>query len=74
MIDLAGHFCYGLLFIGMLLLGGRHPLGWALRLAGELGWVAIGVTLGLTSIWVWGLLFCVVDFRNWRKWNDRRPT
>jgi len=69
MIDVFGHLCYACLFGAMILLGQKNSWGWGLRLAGEIGWVAIGFVLGLTSVWFWGLLFCIIDANNWRKWR-----
>jgi len=71
-LDLAGHVAYAAILAGLLLIGrgqrvpGLARWGWSLRIAGELGWVAIGVALltqgiALTSIVIWGLVFVVAD-------------
>ena len=61
LIDGAGHIGYFCLFLGQLMIARRKLGGWTLRLMGEAVWVALGVYLGLTSIWMWGTLFLIVD-------------
>lgn len=69
-IDLLGHFGYILIFLGMIGIRYKNPYGWALRFLGELVWVSIGFQLGLTSIWIWGLVFMLVDFWAFVQWQD----
>lgn len=75
MIDLIGHVGYVLLLLGSILIGHKHPTGWLLRLAGQLIWVGLGTAMGMSSIWVWGIAFVIIDYMNWRKWNapTRKP-
>lgn len=70
MIDLLGHLFYVFVFSGMLFLRANKKIGWILRLIGEVGWIGIGIKLGLTSVWVWGILFAVVDVLAYLKWNQ----
>ena len=72
MIDLIVHVCYLFLFAGMVLIRRRNKIGWVLWFLGEFGWVLIGIKLGLTSVWVWGILFCAIDLNALKKWNSGR--
>lgn len=70
--DLWGHAGYISIFLGMLLLTRRNVWGWAFRFLGELIWVGVGAALGMTSIWLWGVIFMGIDawgFGTW--WRDR---
>jgi len=78
-LDIVGHFAFAASLIGMLLIGrsrrpqarpGLEALGWPLRLGGEAAWVAIGIVLvfegvPLSSLVIWGLIFCAVDIYGW---------
>jgi len=70
MIDILGHLFYISIFIGMLLLKQKSRAGWLFRLVGEIGWVILGFKLGLTSVWIWGIIFAVVDIAAFIKWNN----
>lgn len=61
LLDAFGHVGYTLLGIGMLLIAQGKALGWAFRLAGELIWLVIGLYLNMSSMWIWGGLFLVID-------------
>lgn len=61
LIDLIGHVAYAALFAGQYAIAHGHHEGWALRLAGEVTWVLIGVKLRLTSVWMWGAVFAALD-------------
>jgi len=69
-LDIFGHLFYGSIFMGMILLKQRNRAGWLFRLAGEIGWIWIGFKLGLTSVWVWGIIFAIVDYTAYKKWNN----
>jgi hypothetical protein len=68
--DLLGHVFYFLLAVGMYLLAGKNGCGWLFRLVGELGWVYIGVVTGMTSIWMWGLAFVILDLKGYASWKE----
>lgn len=73
-IDLWGHVGYAFIFLGTVFIAAKSLWGWAFRFVGELIWVGLGVALGLTSIWCWGVLFMCIDsmaFVNW--WFKRLP-
>lgn len=69
MIDLLGHLGYALVFAGGILLARKNRAGWLLRVAGGLVWTAIGITMGMSSIWVWGLLFLALDSKGYMSWR-----
>lgn len=64
MIDILGHIAYLFVMTGTFLL---HPkfdrvtLGWTLRGVGDAGWVGLGISMGMTSIWIWGSVFVAID-------------
>ena len=71
-IDLLGHFGYLISALGLILLSRKNIWGWIFRLVGEAVWVVIGILLGMSAIWSWGLLFLSLDiygFYSWRKEN-----
>ena len=72
MIDIVGHIAYASLLLGQILLTKKNTWGWALRFIGEIGWVAIGFIIGMSSIWVWGILFALIDIRGFIKWRKEK--
>jgi hypothetical protein len=73
-VDFFGHFFYASLFLGMLLLSAKDFRGWAFRFAGEVGWIGIGLVMGMSSIVVWGLAFMVVDVLGYLQWQAEHET
>lgn len=73
-VDFFGHFFYASLFLGMLLLSAKDFRGWAFRFAGEVGWIGIGLVMGMSSIVVWGLAFMVVDVLGYLQWKAEHET
>lgn len=67
-LDALGHIGYLLIFVGMCMLGARNKYGWGLRLLGDSVWCGVGVALGMTSIWIWSLLFMTNDVLSYRRW------
>lgn len=68
-VDFFGHFFYASLFLGMLLLSAKDYRGWAFRFAGEVGWIGIGLVMGMSSIVVWGVAFMAIDVWGYLKWQ-----
>lgn len=69
-IDLLGHVFYVFIFAGILLLARKRVSGWVFRFIGEVGWMLLGVALGMSSVVIWGIIFTVMDlygFWSWRK-------
>lgn len=69
MTDIIGHVGYFILIVGLILIGNRKTIGWPIKMVGEIIWVFLGFWMGMTSIWMWGLVFTVVSFFTWRKWK-----
>lgn len=69
MLDLIGHIGYALLFIGIILIGRKRIEGWIFRFIGEAIWIILGIKLGLTSIWMWGAVFLIVECYNYYRWK-----
>ncbi len=67
-LDTLGHGAHMLVLCGMYFLAKSDKIGWLLRILGELGWVVIGLRMGMTSIWMWGLLFVAVDAKGYCTW------
>jgi hypothetical protein len=74
MIDTLGHIFYAILLAGMVCLAAGWRIGWWFRIIGELGWVGLGLALGLSSIVIWGLIFVAIDLYGNYKWaiNENR--
>jgi hypothetical protein len=53
----------------MYLLSQHERFGWVCRFLGELIWVAIGIYLGMTSIWIWGFIFMLIDLRGYMNYD-----
>lgn len=71
MIDLFGHLFYFFILCGLVLLAKGNALGWALRLVGETGWAVLGIFLGLSSVYVWGFAFVIIDAYGFYYWSKR---
>jgi len=69
MLDLMGHIFYLLIVVGMLLLSKKIRYGWILRFWGEFGWVMIGVSMGMSSIYIWGFIFMGIDLYGFLRWS-----
>ena len=71
-LDWFGHWFYASLFFGMILLHAKDFRGWIFRLAGEVGWIGIGLVIGMSSVWLWGFAFLVVDVLGYFKWQKEQ--
>lgn len=69
MTDAFGHFFYLSLLVGQVLLARCSSWGWVARIVGDIGWTVLGVVIGYTSIWMWGLLFVIQDVRGFVLWR-----
>ena len=69
MLDLIGHVAYVSIFVGMCLISRQRVGGWVFRFLGEATWVGLGVAMDMTSIWVWGIVFAVVDVYGFFTWR-----
>lgn len=67
-LDLLGHLAYAFLATGMLLMARMNIWGSLFRLIGELGWLYIGVEIGMSSIWGWGILFVCMEIYIFWSW------
>ena len=70
MIDLFGHLSYAAVMVGLILLARQNNYGWIVKLVGDLGWVGLGIAMGMSSIIVWGSLFVILDIAGWEKWRQ----
>jgi hypothetical protein len=68
--DQLGHLFYAFIFIGTYLVAQKKRIGWVLRFAGEASWCVIGVQMGMSSIWLWGVVFLFNDAFGYYKWRD----
>ena len=71
-LDLAGHLGYAFIALGMYFIAQKSAWGFALRFTGETIWLGVGLALGMSSIWTWGILFLFIDgygFIKWRREN-----
>jgi hypothetical protein len=73
-VDFFGHWFYASLFLGMLLLSAKDYRGWAFRFAGEVGWIGIGLVIGMSSIVIWGFAFMAVDVWGYLAWQQEQET
>ena len=73
MLDILGHVAYSSLAFGMFLLARKNLWGWVFRFIGEVGWLWIGVQMGMSSIWTWGLLFLAMEVYGFWSWRRDGP-
>jgi hypothetical protein len=69
MLDFFGHIGYFFLMIGQICITRKHIYGWIFRFCGELTWVIIGLIMGMTSIYIWGVAFMIIDVIGFFKWK-----
>ena len=67
--DFFGHIGYIFIVVGMLLLGQKNIWGWIVRLIGEFIWTGVGLAMGMSSIYVWGAIFLLIDIRGFLRWR-----
>ena len=68
-LDCWGHVFYATIFVGLVLLACKNPWGWIFRFVGELGWLFVGIGLGLTSVIVWDSVFLVAEVYGYIQWR-----
>ena len=69
--DFLGHIGYMSIVAGTLLIARRDIRGWWPRMAGDTLVAAMGVMLGVSSIWLWGSIFLIIDIVGYRKWKKQ---
>lgn len=69
-LDLLGHVGHGFIALGMFLVYKKSAWGWASRFTGESIWMILGLMMGMTSIWSWGMGFMILDVVAFRKWRE----
>jgi hypothetical protein len=67
--DFLGHIGYLSITVGVLLLARQNIWGWVFRGVGEALWVIVGLMVGLTSAWIWGIIFLFIEVYGYRKWK-----
>ena len=68
-LDMLGHVGYLFLATGMWLLTKKNIFGWACRAFGEALWLFIGIEMGMSSIWFWGIVFLFIEAKGYRSWK-----
>ena len=68
-VDLFGHIAYAAVLAGMVLLTRQNIYGWLVKGLGDGSWVVLGILLGMSSIWLWGFFFVLLDLIGWRQWR-----
>ena len=69
-IDVIGHIGYFYIALGVWLLSYKNKYGWMCRFVGEGIWIVLGITMQITSIWMWGILFMFLDTKGYYKWSN----
>ena len=72
LLNWIGHVSYVFILVGMILLTKQKTVGWILRFIGESGWIVIGLVMGMSSIWFWSIIFCIVDMIGYRSWKNKQ--
>ena len=69
-VDLIGHFAYLLSVLGTIYVSKKDKNGFLARVISDIIWCLIGLYLNLSSIFIWSIVFLIVDIRAYRKWRD----
>ena len=67
--DLLGHIGYLLVVVGTLMIARKDIRGWWPRMVGDVFIVSMGLLLGVSSLWIWGTVFLLIDIFGYRKWK-----
>lgn len=70
-MDFFGHVFYAFLAIGTWFLGKRDINGWRLRMFGNVGWIVLGVMMGMSSIWIWEIIFLILAYKAYLEWKEQ---
>jgi len=68
--DIAGHVGYAMLAIGNWMIGDKRIWGFAWYFVANLIWLWIGWSLGMSSIFLWEVVFLSLAVRNVYKWRQ----
>lgn len=72
--DMFGWLAYLSMFYGTFLVSRKLRRGWLLRLSGDVLWAIIGLYIGMVSIAACSIIFAVIDFSGWLRWEDTDRT
>lgn len=73
-VDFIGHFAYLLAVIGTVYVSKKDKNGFLARVISDSIWFVIGLYLNLSSIFLWSIVFLIVDIRAYKKWvDDSKP-
>ena len=67
--DVLGHLSYMGILGGTLLLAKKNKYGWMCRSIGDIGWTCVGLMTGMSSLIIWGVIFCLNDLRGFLIWK-----
>lgn len=67
--DIVGHVGYAMLVVGNWMIGNKQIWGFAWYFVANVIWLCIGWHIGMTSIWVWEIVFLILCVRNFLKWR-----
>lgn len=68
--DLAGHFAYIFIVLGIYLIGRRKRIGMLAQFVGCMIWIGAGIALKLSSVIIWNVVIGVVCLHAYRNWKD----
>ena len=69
-LDIYGWIFSAIYAIGNILVAKKYKSGWLYRIIGATGWIWIGISIGLTSIFLIegaAVLTSIYGYYNWRK-------
>jgi len=69
--DIFGHIGYLFIAVGLILLAQKSIFGWIFRIIGEMIWAVVGICIGMSALWFWGIIFLCLDVRGFIKWRKR---
>jgi len=61
-----------MLTVSMFLIGRKKSLGWLLYILASLGWVTVGIKLGLSAMVAWSALYALIGLVTWNRWKHAR--
>lgn len=70
-LDMLGHLGYIFIALGVLVIGHyKHRLGWVCRFLGGGIWLAVGLAMNMSSIYLWSAVFMCIDFYSFWVWDE----
>lgn len=72
MIDFLGHIGYIIVVLGVWQITRQKRIGWVIHGFGSLFWMGLGLLMGMSSIFLWSIVFLVLDVVGFYRWKAKQ--